>query len=131
MPTYSRNRIDNYRIAENKKKYFAKSFLCSDLKSFQAVLGNSTLVKKQNRLISKTGFLISRVLTVFIISFFFTIYISQSHLKFYFPFPPSGIPVPRKPIPIPQLKKSQITVPILPFPHPLDKAIGLCYRIET
>ena len=53
------------------------------------------LYKKQKRLISKTGFLISELLNVFVISFF-TIYISQSHFKILFPIPTFTHPSPKK-----------------------------------
>ena len=84
------------------------------------VLGNSTLVKKKKQADFQNWVSYKRVLTVFIISFFLQFIYPNPILKFYFPFPPSDIPVPRKPIPISKLKKRQIPVPILPLPHALN-----------
>ena len=71
VTTYSRNGIENYRIAKKQEqKIFYKKFLMYKFKKpvrlFQetAPLYNT----KQNRLITKTGFLIS----------WFLLYLSQS-----------------------------------------------------
>ena len=58
---------------------------------------------------------------VFIVTFFLQFKYPNPTLKFSFPFPHSVIPVPRKPIPISQLKRRQVPVPILPLPHPLQQ----------
>ena len=60
MPTYSRNRTENYRTAEKQeqKMFYKKVFMYLFKKLFRLFLEIAPLFKKQNRLIFKTGFLI-------------------------------------------------------------------------
>ena len=133
MPTYSRNGIENYRIAENKKrKYLTKGFLCTDLRNFSGCSWKKRPCKETKQADFQNWVSYQRVLTVFIISFF-RIYISQSHFKILFPIHTFRHPSPKKANPnFPVWKKANPGSHFTPSsPSPMHQVVVVHYTTLT